>query len=325
MPTTSASGDIHQSYDGESVWGMKTRGRPRKDSKPRSPVKFLVNEDDDPIQPCKICPKMVSDEGIKCDRCSGWVHVNCSGLTWKEYEFLSTITTDAVKFFCKPCLEETKVGDEKSDARMAVQETKLDSLIKVVDTVLAQNKEIMTHLSKTETKQSDDTKEKLNEVLLEEREREKRKNNVIIYNIKESTEEEEEGMDDNERVTSILRQIVEIETPEIDSIVRLGNKNGKDGKPREKPRLVKVTFKSEEKKREVMKKAPSLNKGVQEQAKKIYINNDETDQERKAGYELRQKLKQKRQDTGDQSWVIRNGEIVQKKENRPTREEEETQ
>ena len=323
MPTTSASGVIHQAYDNDSVWAKKAaRGRPRKNSKIDSPVKMLRNEDEEPIQPCRVCPKMVSDEGIKCDRCCGWVHVACSGLTKKEYEFLSNIASPSVKFYCRQCMQDFNAGEEQTNTRMAVQETKLDTLMKVVDTVLTQNQQIMQHLSQTETKQND-TKQKLNEVIIEEKEREKRKNNVIMYNVAETTEEQEqEGMDDTEKVTSILRQVVELEAPEIESVIRLGSKNGKDGKPREKPRLLKVVFKTEEKKREVIKKAPGLNKGVQEQSQKIYINNDETDQERKSGYELRQQLKKKRQETGDQKWVIRNREIVYKRD-RLTHEETE--
>ena len=120
--------------------------------------------------------------------------------------------------------------------------------------------------------------------------------------------------EDKETVTDILRMIVDIEAPEIESVVRLGGKTDKDGKPRQKPRLLKVIFTTEAKKREVMKKARGLNEGVEEIEKKIYINNDDTEAERKAGYELRQKLREKKKATGEQDWVIRNGEIVKKKQ-----------
>ena len=352
MPTTSTGGVIHQS-EGESVWELRrTRGGGKKTAN-TSPTKFLVDEQDDGDQPCKICTKTVGDEGAKCDRCNGWVHVGCSGLTKKEYEYLTYIASPAVKFYCKTCLTDMNTGGDKTDQRLATQEAKMDTLMqvvdalqsqnkeivkllninetKVVDTLQTQNKEIIKHLNNNESKINETTKEKLNEVLVEEKEREKRKNNIIIHNIPEESQEEqgEDKIDDKERVTAILRQIgVDIEEPEIENIYRLGSKSGRDGKPREKPRLLKVVLKTEEKKRDVMKKAPNLNKGVEDKAKKVYINNDETDKERKANFELRQKLKQKRQETGDQTWVIdrKTSEIVQKKEKtRPAEEGNQTE
>ena len=326
----------HQSHDGEhidEVWSMKGR----KGSKTvGSPLKFLSDEDD--ALPCKVCPKNVDNQGVKCDRCLGWVHVRCSKLTKEEYDSLSRIANDAVRFFCPPCLEQMNDGKDLSD-RQAIQEAKIDTLMKTVENLQQQNAQILKMLTSSETKMIDSTKvvqgkindslnkvqAKMNEQLLEEKEKDKRKNNAIICNISESTLEkgEERMREDREKVTDLLRTIVDIEEPEIVNVVRLGNKKDKDGKPRQKPRLLKISFRTEDKKKEVMKNARGLNDGVDDQEKRVYINNDETDAERKAGYELRQKLKAKKQETGENDWVIRNGEIVKKRQAQAARDNEE--
>ena len=323
----------HQSHDGDnldSVWSMKVSGKkPSKGdsasaSVNSSPLKFLMtDEDGDSDVPCKVCPKFVGNKGVQCDRCKGWVHVQCSDLSKDEYDSLSRIASVAVQYQCPPCRKEIKEGHGTD--RAAIQEAKIDTLMKTVQALQQQNLQILKLLNQNETKMMDSTKvvqgqlnqvqTKMSETLLEEKEKEKRKNNAIISNISESKlqNSDERMREDREKVADLLRTIVEIEEPEIVNVVRLG-KTDKDGKPRAKPRLLKVVFKSEEKKREVMKKARGLNEGVEDNNKKIFINHDETDAERKAGYELRQKLRAKKQQTGEQDWIIRNGEVVKRRQ-----------
>ena len=327
MVHTRTGGVAHQSHDGEhikDVWSVK--GKKGSKNVGSSPLKFLSDEED--TVPCKVCPKTVDNQGVKCDRCLGWVHVKCSNMSKDEYDSLSRIANDAVRFFCPPCLTQMNQGKDMTD-RQAIQEAKIDTLMKTVEVLQQQNMQILKLLTQSETKMIDSTKEvqgkinesldkvqtKMNEALLEEKEKEKRKKNAIISNISESTLKngDERMRDDREKVADVLRQIVDIEEAEIENVVRLGSKIGKDGKPRQKPRLLKIIFKAEEKKKEVIKNARGLNEGEEDQEKRIYINNDETDAERKRGYELRQKLKAKKQETGENDWVIRNGEIVKRR------------
>ena len=329
MVNTRHGSVTHQSHDGEnidSVWSLKAKkAKGASASAGSSPLKFLDVDDDDTDFLCKVCPKMVGNKGVQCDRCTGWVHVQCSDLSREEYDYLSRIASEAVQYLCPPCRKQIKEGINRQD-RTAIQEAKIDQLTKIVGQLQQQNINIMNLLNKNDNIIQESTKEvqvkmeevkvKMNEALIEEKEKEKRKNNIIISNVKESSNKDsgERQRDDRETVTDILRSIVDIEEPEVENVVRLGGKTDKDGKTRQKPRLLKVMFTTEAKKREVMKKARGLNEGVEEFERKIFINNDETEAERKAGYELRQKLREKKKATGEQDWVIRNGEIVKRKQ-----------
>ena len=131
---------------------------------------------------------------------------------------------------------------------------------------------------------------------------------MIIYNMEESGKENaaERKEDDRKEVIRIMNKAAELDEKEIGEVYRLGKVGGN------RPRLIKVTLKCEKKKREIVKNAAIINKGVTEIEKRIYINNDESEAERKASFELRKQLKEKKKETGEEDWVIRGGKIVKK-------------
>ena len=144
----------HQSHDGdhvEEIWSVKAK----KGASQASPLKFL--DADDSTLPCKVCPKPVDNQGVQCDRCMGWVHVKCSSLSKEEYDSLSRIANDSVHYFCPPCTKQMKDGTDK-DSRAAIQEAKIDTLMKIVETLQQQNLQILKHLNQNETKIVDSTK-----------------------------------------------------------------------------------------------------------------------------------------------------------------------
>ena len=149
----------------------------------------------------------------------------------------------------------------------------------------------------------------MNEALEEVSEREKRKLNVIFVNVPEcegvTGEERQKG--DLERVGDLVKQIVDIEKDEMRNPVRLGAKViGRSSKPR----MLRVTVRSEETKRKLLSNAYKLSKGV-EGRNRVYINQDRTPREREEYRKLREELERRRRDEPD--LVIRGGKIVQGK------------
>ena len=78
-----------------------------------------------------------------------------------------------------------------------------------------------------------------------------------------------------------------------------------------KPRLLRVTVRSDETKTSIMKRAHKLNTGVTDKREKIYINHDLTPKEREVEKELRDELRTRREN-GEEDLVIRNGKIVKR-------------
>ena len=49
-----------------------------------------INKQGEPIFPCKLCPKNVTDNdnAILCDLCQTWVHIKCNHLNYMDYKYL---------------------------------------------------------------------------------------------------------------------------------------------------------------------------------------------------------------------------------------------
>ena len=100
----------------------------------------------------------------------------------------------------------------------------------------------------------------------------------------------------------LLSKIVEIEKEDIVNPVRLGKK--KD----EKPRLLKISVKTEAMKKQIIMGARDLNMGVPFN-KRIYVNQDFTKKQRETYRNLRAE-KKRRTDNGEENLVIRGEKIV---------------
>ena len=82
---------------------------------------------------------MVDDEeGIKCDRCDVWTHLNCSDISKSEYDFLSRTKTSSILWYCEQCHKDMKDKIEPGD-RMAEQAAKIETLTATVNTLVTQN------------------------------------------------------------------------------------------------------------------------------------------------------------------------------------------
>ena len=49
-----------------------------------------ISKQGEPIFPCKLCPKNVTDNdnAILCDLCQTWVHIKCNHLNYTDYKYL---------------------------------------------------------------------------------------------------------------------------------------------------------------------------------------------------------------------------------------------
>jgi hypothetical protein len=147
---------------------------------------------------------------------------------------------------------------------------------------------------------------KLAEVMDEQKEIEKRKMNVIIWNLRESAKAEvaEKKEDDLAAAKSLLAKLVPLDEDEVVDPVRLGKVSLGN-----RPRMLRVTIKKEEKRKEILRKAPELNRTVADEKKRIYINPDYTQKQREQYKALREE-KKRRIDAGEENLAIRNGKIV---------------
>ena len=102
---------------------------------------------------------------------------------------------------------------------------------------------------------------------------------------------------------SLISKIVTLEEGEVVEPIRLGKVGGN------RPRLLKVTVKNHDKKKEIVRKAPELNRNVADKDKRVYINHDYTQKQREKYKALREE-KWRRTREGEQNLVIRNGKIV---------------
>jgi hypothetical protein len=108
-----------------------------------------------------------------------------------------------------------------------------------------------------------------------------------------------------EVVSELVAKVSDVKKEELGNPVRLGARViGR----KSKPRMLKVTLKSEEAKKKLMTNAYKLNEGVREQSKRVYFNHDRTAKERADYKKLKEELDERRRE--DPSLVIRGGKIV---------------
>jgi hypothetical protein len=161
--------------------------------------------------------------------------------------------------------------------------------------------------SRVEERIEETVEKKVSEYMEEAKEREKRKLNVIVVNVPECESEnaEERQKHDLEALSEMIAKVADVTKEDLGNPVRLGARViGK----KSKPRMMKVTIKSEEAKKKLMTNAHKLNVGVKEPSKRVYFNHDRTEKERADYRKLRAELDERRKE--DPSLVIRGGKIV---------------
>jgi hypothetical protein len=256
---------------------------------------------------CPECENACEEEVencIECFVCKNWYHQKCVKLDDTIFSSFCDPLQPNLQWVCGQCLDNKKEVQSRNDRKL----DKLMDLLPMVEALNARFTNLEQGLLKGEAleqKIEEVVDRKLAEALDEQREVDRRKKNLIIWNLKESTKLEiaEKKEEDLESAKTLLRKLVPLEDDEVIEPVRLGK-----AQIGNRPRLLKITMKSEEKKREVLKKAPELNRGVQAD-KRVYVNPDHTQKQRDEHKSLKEE-KKRRTDAGEENLAIRHGKIV---------------
>ena len=140
----------------------------------------------------------------------------------------------------------------------------------------------------------------------EEKLKEKKKMNLMFFNFKEDQHKTNEDLmlDDFNKIQSAYEGRVTIIESDITHITRIGKKQN------DKVRPILVTFKSEEKRMEILRRGKNLeDKSDEGELTKVYVAPDKTKKQREHEKLLRDQIKE-RTSNGEKNLVIRNDKIV---------------
>lgn len=277
---------------------------------------------------CQICSKVFvsdSDKLMECERCNDWYCTKCLDMNDKVYKIMND--RKDIHWYCKYCelqavtaVKTDKDIEDRCATYMKSITDRLDKMDAKIEEKADKDKikdleQRMTRLEENEKgaeggdraeveKQTSDT---VRVAIEEQREREFRARNIVIINLPESDKSKpEERQDDDIKTTKNLLTALDItEDDAIEKCWRMGKmQSGKN-------RVTKVTLKSSQLKRNVLRKTRSL-KDIEEYDD-VFVGPDLTDMQRKEQYVLRKELKA-RKDKGERNIFISRGKIVQAKE-----------
>lgn len=281
---------------------------------------------------CGVCNCLVRDKdvGIQCMMCDKWYHLGCQDIPAELYSLLGV---EGLHWFCKLCnctflktmknvskLEEKNVVIEKSlsdnkQALVSLQEQvtltgikwegeirKLENSVRCeIDKLYAKNLELEEKIVQRQVNE-----QVLNEPesmtgynrtnIIEEIEIDRRKHNLILFG---ATEQENEG----DVVDKVLTALVgESKNVVVTRVERVGKIRGDKGRP------IKFTLGSMGIRSEILKNAASL-KGTE--LGNYYIVPDLTPRQQIEDRNLRQKLKEIRENEGNEAIIkIKRGKII---------------
>ena len=259
---------------------------------------------------CLQCEEEVEDnmdETIECGLCKNWCHKKCSRLSETKYKHLQE-GGDELLWSCKKCRESDAVETGRSRLEAKV-DTMMEMMAKMMKRMIELEESKAERESRIEEMINESVEVKVKEAMNEAREREKRKMNVILVNVPENEGEsaEERKKGDLERVIEIVGKVAEVGREEVGDPIRLGGKTiGKESRPR----MLRVTMKSEDARKKVLMNARKLNEGV-DFKNRVYINPDRTEGERRDFRQLKEELERRKKE--DPDLMIRRGVIVKRK------------
>ena len=324
------------------------------------------NLEEDRGQKCFACEKTVGtkDSALQCDCCNYWHHIECEKVTPKSYKYLSSAKEDGVKWFCRKCNQgaecllqqiirinqkqsitderldyvENKIHDfEEMEERLANLEKKIDEKLASVEnsanSATSYAKVASKGLDKKDVEQLVEKQTKIKIKEIEDKAR--RQTNMIIFRLPEANEEteEEKVSEDETTVTRIIRCELKCANEKPVKMFRLkGNAKFKD-----RPRPVKVVFKSQSDRDSVLKAFNERKKKTSNDddrlCTQISIRKDMTRSEREADEKLFKELKRRQEQSKAEEdvhaiWIRKQGKVVNvgvypRQENDSDSEEEE--
>ena len=336
MPGTMTKGVIHPRESNLTGKTILTRSRSNSrdvntapdplNAKSTSPYKHLQNLD----TLCRTCKINIDDENcIQCDRCDGWLHLDCAGVGEEDWLYAKKNKKTIFKYFCPLCLKDLANGKCLNSAH-AKTDARFDSLTEINKMIYDQSKDILKKLNEKESaspviwpKVETKLQSSFTEVLKEQKEIEEKKCNIIAFNVPESKKTKEgkdDFIEDHKSVAAFLRHIhedfnEEATDPRHCKVKRLGRRReGED----DKPRPIKIEFDSQEMKEKALRNARLLKDYI---IPRIGLSHDKTKKEIEQDRVLKGQLTKKRESDPTTEYQIYNKEIMTKEEANAIKEE----
>lgn len=246
---------------------------------------------------CKLCSKQFSDETdkiVQCEYCNDYYCSKCLNLSKSDYEVFKI---PSLHWFCPECdskvmqnlkherqiEERCAVFMQAMENRTVTLETEIktkvssDQVKEIVESVINESKNKVT----TDTNRVDlDIAQTVEKKVSEIRESTIKEKNIIMYGISETNDKIPAVRKESDtRYVEQLTTFLDINCERYENVIRLG----KSGEKTEKPRPLKVTFKTTDDKKCFMKNLSKL-KGIDENSPftKIGVTHDMTKSEREA-------------------------------------------
>ena len=291
-------------------------------AKSKSPILSLSKM----LDQCPVCNNSVkiSEKGVNCNDCKQWWHAQCCDIDDAQYEWLTgnNNTGYDIKFSCKNCREKEDEREETDTVSNAMLYKQMQEMMKTMnrvasnyDELKAKNESLHERVKKLEKSSGANSEpqgnlkefvvEKVNEAMIEAREKEYRKLNLIMVNLPENPGDDS-VKNDTDAVTAKIKGILPDEDVHVSELVRIGKANIGTA-----PRMVKFKVESVQLKKKILSNSQKLNEGseVRDPKKKLYINPDYTREERALHKKLREDL---RNHPDRENMRIRGNKIVPK-------------
>ena len=242
---------------------------------------------------------------LLCDRCCFWTHASCTEVDDEVYDifFEKGSKLACFRYFCKKCDNKVTEALEKYDK--LEQDTQL---------LKSEMKVVQDKVEKIEETIKTTVRDKISDVMEDQREVDKRKMNLIVFGLPEIELGQDTVWNTPEKVEKDIESMNKLITEELG--VGLSNRNGiinarrlGGSTSKTKPRPLRIEFRDLNTKRDVLTNAKKFRDSTSDIAKQIFINPDLTEEQRKKDQVLRKEM-WKQRGLG-RNVIIKRGEIVE--------------
>ena len=303
---------------------------------------------------CVNCGKDVLDsqQGLKCDGCGFWHHINCEGISEEIYDFLFDHRQESsLLWYCRKCIITSRKMTAMMVALQDQQQHLEDKVNELVSSVKQQIEDLGKRFDEHEVVGSDvaqvvqkRVEEKMDKIVetMETMEKHKKDESHLVHDCVEDAvrlklqEDREEVEEIQKRKTSViihgLAESADTESEKrrkydedviIDMLHEIGGDKitvnnairlGKRSEiPSAKPRPIKLVVASEEQKDTILRLAKNLRSRKEKGLDRVFIHQDMTPKQRQQRMELVKQMKDRQQTTGEKNLIIVNGKIVVRK------------
>ena len=225
---------------------------------------------------CVVCDEQLPDDGdsIQCELCDTWYCVPCSGMTNTFYqELVAEENNGNCLWYCNGCKKAIPVV-RKVLNMVSLMKNSQDTMIGRIERIESQLKNVGSNAELN-------MEFKLDQAIMDMRERENRKTNVVIYNLAESKAESSEvrKTDDLTAVEDLCGSVQVSDKPR--ETIRLREKRNAKARP------VKVIFETEQAKHNLLKNNSKF-------TDKIQVTPDYTFRQRQMNNKMKEEVAKRR-------------------------------